>query len=108
MPGYMVHTNEILALLGDNYFVKCTAPAARDIISRRQTCTYIVIIKLDINIIFVLPRRLLRQRHLDCVLDIQENLNKVSEQLDQIKSRVSLHNELFAGTKVLDSYCGSN
>eukprot|EP00049_Salpingoeca_infusionum_P000495 m.40294 g.40294 ORF g.40294 m.40294 type:complete len:390 (-) comp10421_c0_seq1:59-1228(-) len=36
MPGHLVHTNEITVLLGDNYFVKTTAPRAQDIAFRRM------------------------------------------------------------------------
>lgn len=35
MPGQFVHTNEILVLLGDNYFVECSAKQAVDIVTRR-------------------------------------------------------------------------
>ncbi|XP_065913341.1 unconventional prefoldin RPB5 interactor-like isoform X2 [Dysidea avara] len=36
MPGYLYHTNEILVLLGDNWFVQRSAKQACDIVSRRQ------------------------------------------------------------------------
>ncbi|KAK7505744.1 hypothetical protein BaRGS_00003015, partial [Batillaria attramentaria] len=35
MPGQLVHTNEVLVLLGDNYFVERSARQAADIVSRR-------------------------------------------------------------------------
>ena len=35
MPGQLVHTNEILVLLGDNYFVERSAFQAVEIVSRR-------------------------------------------------------------------------
>lgn len=35
MPGQIVHTNEILVLLGDNYFVERSARQAGDIVMRR-------------------------------------------------------------------------
>ncbi|XP_070186347.1 unconventional prefoldin RPB5 interactor-like isoform X3 [Littorina saxatilis] len=35
MPGRLVHTNEVLVLLGDNYFVERSASQAVDIVSRR-------------------------------------------------------------------------
>jgi hypothetical protein len=34
-PGKLVHTNEITVLLGDNYFIKCTAARAAEIATRR-------------------------------------------------------------------------
>ena len=37
MPGQLVHTNEILVLLGDNWFVDRSASQASDIVSRRIT-----------------------------------------------------------------------
>jgi unconventional prefoldin RPB5 interactor 1 len=35
MPGKLVHTNEILVLLGDNWFVEKSAKQARDVVTRR-------------------------------------------------------------------------
>ena len=35
MPGQLVHTNKILVLLGDNWFVDRSASQAGDIVSRR-------------------------------------------------------------------------
>lgn len=35
MPGFVQHTNEILVLLGDNYFVQRSTTQANDIIARR-------------------------------------------------------------------------
>ena len=35
MPGKLVHTNEILVLLGDNWFVERSAKQAEDIAQRR-------------------------------------------------------------------------
>ncbi|XP_052230610.1 unconventional prefoldin RPB5 interactor-like isoform X2 [Dreissena polymorpha] len=35
MPGQLVHTNEILVLLGDNWFVERSAKQAADIVTRR-------------------------------------------------------------------------
>jgi unconventional prefoldin RPB5 interactor 1 len=35
MPGFIKHTNEILVLLGDNYFVERSAKQAIDIVNRR-------------------------------------------------------------------------
>lgn len=37
MPGQLVNTNEILVLLGENWFVEKSAKQARDIVSRRLT-----------------------------------------------------------------------
>jgi len=35
MPGKLIHTNEIQVLLGDNYFLECSAKHAKEICSRR-------------------------------------------------------------------------
>jgi unconventional prefoldin RPB5 interactor 1 len=35
MPGQLVHTNEILVLLGDNWFVERSAKQASEIVDRR-------------------------------------------------------------------------
>jgi len=35
MPGKLVHTNEILVLLGDNWFVERSAKQAAGIVTRR-------------------------------------------------------------------------
>lgn len=36
MPGQIVHTNEILVLLGDNWFVERSAKQAAAIVDRRM------------------------------------------------------------------------
>lgn len=36
MPGRIVHTNEVLALLGDNWFAEVSAKEAAAIVARRQ------------------------------------------------------------------------
>jgi len=38
MPGYLVHTNEILVLLGDNWFCERSAKQASEIAQRRVEC----------------------------------------------------------------------
>ena len=38
MPGQLYHTNEILVLLGDNWFTTRTAKQAYEIIERRKKC----------------------------------------------------------------------
>ena len=40
MPGKIVHTNEILVLLGDNWFVERSAKQATEIIGRRIKSTH--------------------------------------------------------------------
>ncbi|XP_077166891.1 unconventional prefoldin RPB5 interactor 1 [Paroedura picta] len=36
MPGKLVHTNEITVLLGDNWFAKCSAKQASDLVEHRK------------------------------------------------------------------------
>jgi len=36
MPGKLIHTNEILVLLGDNWFAERSASQAIEIVKRRQ------------------------------------------------------------------------
>lgn len=38
MPGKLVHTNEVTALLGDNWFAKCSAKQAQKIVDHRMKC----------------------------------------------------------------------
>ena len=38
MPGKLIHTNEILVLLGDNWFVERSAAQAQQIVQRRIGC----------------------------------------------------------------------
>lgn len=39
-PGKLIHTNEVLVLLGDNWFVERSAKQACQIIDRRVKCKY--------------------------------------------------------------------
>jgi hypothetical protein len=41
MPGNLVHTNEILVLLGDDWFVEKSAKQACEVIDRRMKCKLI-------------------------------------------------------------------
>lgn len=38
MPGKLVHTNEVTALLGDNWFAKCSAKQAQKVVDHRMKC----------------------------------------------------------------------
>ena len=55
MPGQLVHTNEILVLLGDNWFVERSAKQAAHIVDRRMKsknllwyCPFIVLKEIPI------------------------------------------------------------
>ena len=49
MDGYIKHTNEILVLLGDNYFVERSAKQAKEIVERRLTKCRQMIDELNIE-----------------------------------------------------------
>ena len=53
-PGSIVHTNEILVLLGENYFAERTASQARQIIQRRLDCACSRVGRVCIDIVAVL------------------------------------------------------
>lgn len=40
MPGKLVHTNEVTVLLGDNWFAKCSAKQAGDLVEHRKKRMY--------------------------------------------------------------------
>ena len=42
MPGKLIHTNEIMVLLGDNWFAERSASQALEIVARRKKCTVMV------------------------------------------------------------------
>ena len=39
MPGRLIHTNEIMVLLGDNWFAERSASQALEMVERRKKCT---------------------------------------------------------------------
>lgn len=41
MPGKLVHTNEITVLLGDNWFSKCSAKQAIELVEHRKKRMYV-------------------------------------------------------------------
>lgn len=36
MPGKLVHTNELMVLLGENWFTKCSAKQAQTLVEHRK------------------------------------------------------------------------
>lgn len=40
MPGKLVHTNEVTALLGDNWFARCSAKQAQKLVAHRMKCEF--------------------------------------------------------------------
>ncbi len=47
MRGELVHTNELLVLLGDNYFVTKSAQATRELVQRRIDCTCFLTLRFE-------------------------------------------------------------
>lgn len=45
MPGKLVHTNEVTALLGDNWFAKCSTKQAQKIVDHRMKCESLNVLK---------------------------------------------------------------
>ena len=48
MPGKLIHTNEILAMLGDNWFVERSTKQAVGIVERRLESEWLTIAKKKI------------------------------------------------------------
>ena len=40
MPGHLYHTNEIMVLLGENWFAKRTVKQAIEVAERRKQCLF--------------------------------------------------------------------
>jgi prefoldin subunit 5 len=74
-PGTIKHGNEITVLLGENYFVKRTAPQSREIASRRIKCEFLE---------FDLKR----------FVDIDTQINRLKSDIDQLKARLDFQETL--------------
>lgn len=51
-PGKMIHTNEIMVLIGEDYFVERSARQASDIVKRRLKCKYSTVLFIILSLIF--------------------------------------------------------
>jgi len=51
MPGKLVNTNEVTVLLGDNWFSKCSAKQAVELVEHRKKCMYIFEHNLIVSIL---------------------------------------------------------
>eukprot|EP01116_Phalansterium_solitarium_P005233 TRINITY_DN16683_c0_g1_i1.p1 TRINITY_DN16683_c0_g1~~TRINITY_DN16683_c0_g1_i1.p1 ORF type:complete len:123 (+),score=31.66 TRINITY_DN16683_c0_g1_i1:3-371(+) len=80
MPGTITNSNEIMVLLGDNYFVKRTASQSREIIARRVQYLDSKIAALDQELMQLRAKAKVRNElyeeaqkmQADGVVDIQE------------------------------------
>lgn len=75
MPGKIIHTNEILVLLGDQYYAERSAKQAIDIVKRRKQGIY-VFVGIDLS-----------NHETKKELVVSENLNLVEGQLNALKSK---------------------
>lgn len=53
MPGKLVHTNEVTVLLGDNWFSKCSAKQAAELVEHRKKRMYASEHNLLVNIMYL-------------------------------------------------------
>lgn len=53
MPGKLVHTNEITVLLGDNWFSKCSAKQAIELVEHRKKRMYVSEHNLMVKIVYL-------------------------------------------------------
>ncbi|PVD20748.1 hypothetical protein C0Q70_18909 [Pomacea canaliculata] len=85
MPGRLVHTNELLVLLGDNYFLECSARQAADIVSRRLKELDKKLAQLQQQKQLLIPRADFTQELLDMskdegeLVEIREEFNEENE-----------------------------
>lgn len=89
MPGYINHTNEIMVLLGENYFVKRSSFQAKEIVGRRQECKLWTLhdhITIPMLIILVLL--------LPSFIDLEENIQRLEVQMQQFQQRLELQDNL--------------
>ena len=77
MPGQLVHTNEVLVSLGDNWFAHCSAQQSVDIIGRRLQCKQFLTSLLT-DTLFSLSH-----------LDVTEQLKKLASQLKDLEARAN-------------------
>lgn len=77
-PGKIVHTNEIMVLLGENYFAERSASQAKQIVQRRLDCMH------KESFLFITT---------DVVLVIHENIATLERQLAAFSGRKQVMEE---------------
>ncbi|PVD22277.1 hypothetical protein C0Q70_18085 [Pomacea canaliculata] len=85
MPGRLIHTNELLVLLGDSYFLECSAIQAADIASRRLKELDKKLAQLQQQKQLLLPRAYFTQEFL--------NMSKGEGELVEIREKFDEENE---------------
>ncbi|PVV03730.1 hypothetical protein BB560_001805 [Smittium megazygosporum] len=84
VPGTIEKTNEILVLLGDNYFVKCSAKQAIEIAKRREEYVSEKIQSIDNQISSIEEKLSLLPQQLDSNLGTQdEDFIEIKEYVDE-------------------------
>jgi len=98
MPGHLVHTNEILVLLGDNWFVETSAKNAAEIAGRRVTECDKMLLKVEEEVKLIegwqKQTGAVGQEHEECV-DIREEFeeDKEKEWKDKHKENIKKEKE---------------
>ena len=84
MPGKLIHTNEIMVLLGDNWFAERSASQALEIVARRKKCTVInfmyMVMLTDIGGIGCIARSIVKINSLKCPGIIKNSKSEVGWQ----------------------------
>ena len=100
MPGQLVHTNEILVLLGDNWFVETSAKHAAEIAGRRvaECDKMLQKVEEEVNLIEGWQKRAgaIGKEHEECV-DIREDFEEVKEKEWKDKHKESVKKEKVKG-----------
>ena len=98
MQGHLYHTNEVMVLLGDNWFAQRTAKQAIEIAERRKKC------EERLEGVSEMVEKATRCMALCCVYpDVCEMLDKERKQLEDWEARSSFVQELSATAEVTGS-----
>jgi unconventional prefoldin RPB5 interactor 1 len=89
MKGQIVHPNEVTVLLGDNWFVQCTASHAVGIVGRRQARSSTF---LDVSSPFQVAIEILQTK--SHILDVEKTLRDLESEFNLVKGKLGLSNEL--------------
>ena len=112
MPGQLVHTNEILVLLGDNYFVERSAYQAVEIVSRRLkgelfvpvTFPSLTLYFRGLNHIplffFLFSVKVLLRCTCWCVAELDKTIESLQKQRELLSPRADFTSEILKMTQV--------
>ena len=107
MPGQLIHTNEILVLLGDNWFAERSAKQAGEIVERRIagacclltcyvlhcTCFHRFAIFLYLFCLYFVQRYVIFLRCMLCVV-LDKQMEELNKQIGLLKPRVDFTSEI--------------